>query len=156
MDKTNKATVPTPLQQNIEVDVCIVGAGIAGLTSAYLLGKEGKRVAVLDGKDVGGGETGRTTAHLSNALDDRYFNIESVFGEEGSRLAAQSHVAAIDRIEAIVREERIDCDFERVDGYLFTSTGKDTATLDQELVAARIAGLGRKRRLGISPRYGIE
>src|SRR5262245_17033882 len=59
-----------PLKKNLTADVCVVGAGIAGLTTAYLLAKEGKKVVVLEAAAVGGGETGRTTAHLSNALDD--------------------------------------------------------------------------------------
>ena len=68
----------------------------------------------------GGGQTQRTTAHLSNALDDRYFEIEWLHGSEGAKLAADSHTAAIDRIESIIGEERIACDFVRLDGYLFS------------------------------------
>src|SRR4029453_974793 len=117
------ATADTPapgaLTGTIEADVCIVGAGIAGLTTAYLLGRFGKRVVVLDDGPVAGGETGRTTAHLTWALDDFYAEIEKMHGPEGARIAAESHMAAVDRIEAIVREERIDCEFERVDGYWF-------------------------------------
>src|SRR5665811_518442 len=97
--------------------VCIVGAGIAGLTTAYLLGRAGKSVAVLDDGSIISGETERTTAHLVTALDDRYFELEKLHGERGARLAAESHAAAIDQIERIVNEEKIDCDFERLDGY---------------------------------------
>jgi thioredoxin reductase len=89
------------LDGNTRVDVAVVGAGIAGMTTAYLLQREGKRVAVLDDNTVGGGMTQRTTAHLTNAIDDRYFEIERIHGKDGARLAAQSHTAAIDRIEAI-------------------------------------------------------
>ena len=70
------ATADTPsqsrLKENIRTDVCIIGAGIAGMTTAYLLGREGRSVVVLDDGLIGGGMTGRTTAHLSNAYDDRY------------------------------------------------------------------------------------
>ena len=90
------------LLTDIRADVCIVGAGIAGLTTAYLLALEGKRVVVLDDGPIGGGMTGRTTAHLVNALDDRYYDLEQLHGERGARLAAASHSAAVDRIEAIV------------------------------------------------------
>src|ERR1051325_8064661 len=89
------------LERNISVDVCIVGAGIAGITTAYLLAQEGRAVAVLDDGRIAGGETSRTTAHLVNALDDRYYEIEEMHGEKGARMAAESHSAAIDRIEAI-------------------------------------------------------
>jgi len=64
------------LSQSIETDVCIVGAGISGLTTAYLLAKAGRKVIVIDDGLIGGGETSRTTAHLSNALDDRIYRIE--------------------------------------------------------------------------------
>ena len=103
-------TIPaSPLSKDTSTDVCIIGAGIAGLTTAYLLAREGKSVVVLDDGPIGGGMTARTTAHLTNALDDRFYELERLFGEEGSRLAAQSHTAAIDRVEAIVAQEKFDC-----------------------------------------------
>src|SRR5438552_15682252 len=104
------------LTKDATADVCVVGAGIAGLTTAYLLAEEGRSVVVLDDGPIAGGETSRTTAHLVNALDDRYFELERMHGEKGSRLAAESHTAAIDRVEAIVIKEKIMCDFERLDG----------------------------------------
>src|SRR3954470_22840886 len=93
------------LAGDLTTDVCIVGAGISGLTTAYLLAKEGRQVVVLDDGPIGGGETGRTTAHLASALDDRFYHLEQLHGEKGARLAAESHSAAIDRIESIVATE---------------------------------------------------
>ncbi len=90
-----------PLAKDVKAEVCVIGAGIAGLSTAYLLAREGLSVVVLDDGPVGGGQTGRTTAHLSNAIDDRYLEVERVHGVEGARLAAESHTAAIDRIESI-------------------------------------------------------
>lgn len=128
------------LRNNIDSDVCVIGAGIAGLTTAYLLLLEGRTVVVLDDGPVGGGQTERTTAHLSNAIDDRYFKIAQLHGEEGSRLAASSHTLAIDRVEQIVLAEDIECDFERLDGFLFGSPDK-ASLLDRELKAVHKAGL---------------
>src|SRR5438552_2684280 len=88
-----------PLVRDTTADVCVVGAGIAGLSTAYLLASAGKSVIVLDDGPIAGGQTQRTTAHLSNALDDRYTELEKIHGEKGSRLAAESHTAAINRIE---------------------------------------------------------
>src|SRR5262249_22072092 len=88
-----------PLDRDQKTDVCIVGAGIAGMTCAYLLGRENKKVTVLDDGPIGGGQTERTSAHLANAIDDRYFEIERLHGERGAQLAARSHTAAIDQIE---------------------------------------------------------
>ncbi|HEX7238055.1 MAG TPA: FAD-dependent oxidoreductase [Gammaproteobacteria bacterium] len=137
--------VPAPdyasLGEDAVADVCIVGAGIAGMTTAHALAAEGRSVVVLDDGPVGGGMTRRTTAHLSNAIDDRYLRIERLHGPEGARVAAASHTAAIDRIEAIVRDEGIDCEFERVDGYLVAAPGTPQDFLGRELAAAQRAGL---------------
>ena len=86
------------LAEDARPDACIVGAGIAGLTTGYLLARKGLSVIVLDDGPIGGGMTSRTTAHLSNAIDDRYYEIERMHGERGARLAAESHTAAIHRI----------------------------------------------------------
>src|SRR4051812_47774421 len=130
-----------PLLDNIRTDVCVVGAGIAGLTTAYLLARAGRKVVVLDDGPIGAGMTQMTSGHLTCMLDDRYFELERVHGTHGARLAAESHAAAIDRIEANVAEERIDCDFARVEGYLFLAAGDRVETLDKELAAAHRAGL---------------
>ena len=145
-----------PLTEDATADVCIVGAGIAGITTAYLLTQAGKRVVVLDDGPVGGGETGRTTAHLSNAIDDRFYRIEHLHGERGSRIAAASHGAAIDRIEAIVRAEGIDCDFERVDGYLFLGGDGEEEELARELEAAHRAGLNDVEPLDRIPKVPFD
>src|SRR5689334_12759549 len=105
------ATANTPIQsrlkESIRTEICIVGAGIAGLSTAYLLGLEGRSVVVLDDGLIGGGMTGRTTAHLTNAYDDRYAEIERLHGAEASRLTAGSHTSAIDKVGEIVAREKI-------------------------------------------------
>jgi glycine/D-amino acid oxidase-like deaminating enzyme/nitrite reductase/ring-hydroxylating ferredoxin subunit len=140
-----------PLTSDAHADVCIVGAGIAGLTTAYLLTKEGRRVIVVDDGPTAGGETCRTTAHLVSALDDRFYHLERLHGAEGARLAGQSHAAAIDKIEQIVRDEQIDCDFMRLDGYLFVPPGDDLAQLEDELKASHRAGLTDVSRVERAP-----
>jgi glycine/D-amino acid oxidase-like deaminating enzyme/nitrite reductase/ring-hydroxylating ferredoxin subunit len=149
------ATANVPLQsalaEDTSADVCVVGAGIAGMTTAYLLAREGKSVVVLDDGPIGSGMTERTTAHLTNAIDDRYYELERLHGEKGARLAAESHTAAIDRIESIVNEEGIDCEFERLDGYLFTGPRKSKKELDDELKAAHRAGLTGVERIQRAP-----
>jgi glycine/D-amino acid oxidase-like deaminating enzyme/nitrite reductase/ring-hydroxylating ferredoxin subunit len=139
------------LEADTRADVCIVGAGIAGLTTAYLLAREGISVVVLDDGPLAGGETCRTTAHLVSALDDRYYELERFHGETGARLAALSHSAAIDRIEKIVADERIACGFERLDGYLFCPPGESAETLERELEAVHHAGLVDVERVARAP-----
>ncbi len=129
------------LKQEVTTDVLIIGGGIAGLTAAYCLLKSGRHVIVVDDGLIASGESGRTTAHLTCALDDRYYELESVFGEESSRLAAESHMAAIDWIESTVAGENIDCSFERVDGYLFVDPTDKTENLEKEFEATRRAGI---------------
>src|SRR6185503_20384588 len=107
------------LEGDVEVDVAINGGGMFGLSAAYFLSQEGKRVAVLEDGVIGSGETGRTTAHLASALDDRFFRLIQLHGEDGARLGWQSHAAAIDEIEEIVGRHRMACDFERLPGVLF-------------------------------------
>src|SRR5215204_4112121 len=112
MNTTEVPDLPA-VNQDMRASVCIVGAGISGMTTAYLLARAGRAVVVIDDGPIGGGETGRTTAHLTAALDDRYYQIQKLHGQEGARLAAESHSAAITRIESIASLEDIDCDFER-------------------------------------------
>jgi glycine/D-amino acid oxidase-like deaminating enzyme/nitrite reductase/ring-hydroxylating ferredoxin subunit len=138
---TAEAPAARRLSEDTSADVVVVGAGIAGLTTAYMLAREGKAVVALDDGPVAGGETSRTTAHLASALDDRYYELERLHGARGARLAAESHAAAVDLIEEIVNSERIDCDFTRLDGYLFVPHGQPTDALGDELSAAHRAGL---------------
>jgi len=121
------------LVEDTRTDVCIVGAGIAGLSTAYQLAKAGKSVIVLDDGPPGGGQTGLTTAHLANAIDDRFQFVESVRGLDAVRMAWESHGAAVDAIERIVREEKIECFFERLNGYLFRDPSSPADVLEKEL-----------------------
>lgn len=123
-----------PLKKDLSTDICIVGGGIVGLTCAYHLAKQGKSVVLIDQGAIGGGQTARTSAHLTWVLDERYSQLETFFGKNGITLAAQSHAAAIDAIEKIISEEHIACDFERVDGYLFAATKDQIKILDQEFL----------------------
>ncbi len=138
---TGETGARAPLQQDLRADVCVVGAGIAGMSTAYLLAREGRSVVVLDHGRIAGGETHHTTAHLCNAMDDGFIWLERMHGRDATRLVAESHGAAIARIEAIVADEDIACDFDRVDGYLFEPPGQTTAGLGDELAAARRAGV---------------
>ncbi len=150
-ERTARKLWTAPLAENLTADVCVIGAGIAGVSVAYLLMREGRDVVLIDDGPVGGGMTGRTTAHLVTALDDRYYELEKLLGQEFSRLAAESHTAAIDRIEKIVRDENLDCDFARVNGYLFLPPGGSVTDLKHELEAAHRAGLREVERVDEMP-----
>ncbi len=147
---TSKEPSIPALDENINADVCIVGTGIAGMTTAYLLAREGKSVVILDKGQIGSCETAHTTAHLSNVLDAGYRKIEVLHGATNAQLIAQSHTAAIAQIESIVAKEKIDCDFERLDGYLLFPDRDSPRKFQQEWQAAKRAGL-RVRKLKQSP-----
>ena len=134
----------------------MVGAGIVGLLTGYLLAKEGKSVIILDEGPVGAGQTERTSAHLASAIDDRFTVIEKMHGEEGSRICYESHSSGIQLIESIARDEGIDCDFARIDGLLFAAPGESDQTLDEELAAAKRVGFAGVEKLASMTIAGKE
>ena len=143
------------LAGGLDADVLIVGAGISGLTTAYCLAREGYCPVVVDMREPGSGETQNTSAHLASVLDDRFMHLEKIHGEERSRLAYQSHAAAIDFIEATVEKWKIECDFRRVEGHLFASP-EQKDFLRQELEASRRAGHAHAEWMETTPLRGIE
>jgi glycine/D-amino acid oxidase-like deaminating enzyme/nitrite reductase/ring-hydroxylating ferredoxin subunit len=150
------ATVPDypPLKGDDSADVCVIGAGIAGLTTAYMLLRAGKSVIVIDATGVGAGETGRTTAHFFPP-DERFFEIERGFGTEKAGLVADSYRKATDCVEAIIRSEKIDCEFERLDGFLFSPEQRWDDTLEHEYAVTTRLGLD-VRRLERVPGVGFD
>src|SRR4051812_31270290 len=100
-------------------DVCVIGSGIAGLSTAYELSSNGVDVVVLDRGAIAGGMTARTSAHLTSMSDDTFKKLNDMRGVEGGKTFYQSHAAAISRIEQIQANDGIACNFRRVNGYLF-------------------------------------
>ena len=144
-----------PLSHTEGCDVCVVGGGIAGLTTAYLLAESGRSVVLLEANDtVASGETAFTTAHLSWVIDDRFAHLASVRGDDVARIGAGSHRSAIDFIREVVTRERIDCDFERVDGYLFNGETNVSIDLDREEESLRKLGI-EYERVAASPLPGL-
>ncbi|HEY7375528.1 MAG TPA: FAD-dependent oxidoreductase [Polyangia bacterium] len=139
-EATPAPAYPT-LAGNETADVAVVGGGITGITAALLLARAGRRVAVIEARRIGKGESGKTTAHLTEALDVPYHTLISRFGLAGARMAADAQRAAIDRIAAFTDECGIDCDFQRLSGFAFAETRGEQAALEREAAAARRLGL---------------
>jgi glycine/D-amino acid oxidase-like deaminating enzyme/nitrite reductase/ring-hydroxylating ferredoxin subunit len=130
-----------------EVDVAIIGAGIAGATTAALLKRAGLRVAVIDAARIGVGESGRTTAHLTEALDVRYHDLVGRFGLAAAREVAAAQRASIDLLERLCEEvdarpperftTKVGCGFTRVPGYLFAedAAGEDDVRAEADAAA---------------------
>lgn len=129
------------LAGELRADVAVVGAGIAGLTTAYLLQRAGVRVAVIEAGEVGWGESCHTSAHLTAVQDTRWYEIARTFGREAARRTATAGMQAIALVERICAEHGIDCDLARVPGWLFTERRRDMHEIEREAEAAAAAGL---------------
>lgn len=123
------------MKRDLEVDVAVVGGGITGLTAGYLLKQSGLKVVVLEKGSLGQGEISHTTAHLTYVTDHRLSNLVDDVGPHAARETWSAGRAAIDRIESIVGELNIDCEFERVPGYLhapWSSNDDDRSMLQRD------------------------
>lgn len=138
-------TAPFPdhprLTEDIDVDVAVVGGGIAGLSTAWELSRAGRRVAVLEADRIASGVTGYTTAKVSALHSLVYDRLRRTRGVEAARLYARSQLDAVDRLVAIVGELDIDCDLERVSAYSYGSGPTSRAAVEAEARAAADAGL---------------
>jgi len=115
------------LDRDIDVDVLVVGAGLTGITTAYLLSQEGVRVALIDRERVASADTARTTAHLTYVTDARMRELVKKFGKDAARVFWQGGAVAIDTIEQIHEETNANAGFARVPGYLHAPIGQDPA-----------------------------
>src|SRR5882762_9075583 len=111
------------LQRNVGVDVLVIGAGVTGISAAYLLKQAGLSVALIERERVVSVDTGHTTAHLTYVTDVELQELARNFGNDHAQAAWDAGAAAIDEIEKIVREEAIDCEFTRVPAYVHVRVG---------------------------------
>ena len=134
------------LQKNINVDVLVVGAGITGITTAYLLKRAGLTVALIERERVVSIDTGHTTAHLTFVTDVGLHELANNFGNDHAQAAWDAGAAAIDEIERIVQEEEIQCEFTRAPGYLHaclnTFSEEEISSLKKEARLATKLGFG--------------
>lgn len=129
------------LNEDLSVDVAVVGAGITGITAAYLLTQEGLKVAILEAGTVLNGTTGHTTAKLTAQHDIIYDELISHFGEEKARQYYESTSSAIEFVERLVNEKGIDCDFSKEDAYVYATTEQSKKKLGTESEAYQRLGI---------------
>jgi glycine/D-amino acid oxidase-like deaminating enzyme/nitrite reductase/ring-hydroxylating ferredoxin subunit len=152
---TDVASDAKPLKNDERTGVVVVGSGIAGLSTAYELQARGIEVVVLDRGKIGKGMTARTTAHLSPICDDTFESFAKIRGEDMAKLFWQSHSAGIDRMAEIVKTHGIECNFRRLDAYLFPAPETKQSELDSELRAVRKAGADAEKVKGV-PLKGLR
>ncbi len=136
------------LEKDIEADVCIIGAGISGISVAEQCVRRGLNVVLIEARDIlsgkspttdlaitnaRSGETGRTSGHLASDLDDGYTAIEQTFGREGAQAAAESHDWAIKHVGEVAKELDINCEYRMLKGYDFSQYLVGTKEHDEDM-----------------------
>lgn len=153
------SSIPTfpKLDRDMETDVLVIGSGIAGISTAYELVRKGANVTMIEARHMLGGETGRTSGHLSSDLDDGYTEIAKKHGKEGAKLAAQSHDWAAKRVGEISKELGIECEYRQLKGYNVSQYlhgtkehDEDMKSMKKDVEAAREAGLDASYQAGFA------
>jgi glycine/D-amino acid oxidase-like deaminating enzyme/nitrite reductase/ring-hydroxylating ferredoxin subunit len=117
-------TIPRrePLKGDVAADVAIIGAGMAGILTAYMLGRRGVKAVILDAGRIAGGQTGRTTAKITSQHGMIYDALATRFGREAAAKYARANEQAVRKYARIIHDERIDCDFHRTRAWLYSKT----------------------------------
>lgn len=139
LDSTAKTNYPS--MENVTVDVAIIGAGIAGITAAYLLKKAGKTVALIEAQKIAASASGHTTAKITSLHQLVYADLIDRHGEDKARLYGESNQAGVEFVAATVEQEGIDCDFQRNDTYSFAEDKSNLEQVQKEYDAAIKLGL---------------
>ena len=141
------------LTGDLTTDVCVIGAGIAGLSAAVEAALANLRVVVLEATSVGAGETSATSAHLTNVFDAGFRYVERHSSLQATRLAANGHMAAITRVQELSNAYDIESHFQRVPGYLFAHDGAANGDVDDEFAVTQRCNepMWRPERLADSP-----
>lgn len=143
------------LDRDLTTDTAVIGAGIAGIHVAYELVRRGHAVVLLEARDVLSGESGRTSGHLTNDLDDGYVQIAKKHGEGGARVAAESHAWARERVGEVVAELGIECEYRRVRAYDVSQYVRGAEGYEGEIEELREEA-GMQARLGIESRFDVS
>ena len=112
-----------------ETEILIIGGGITGATSAYLLSKKGEKVILLEKGKLGESVTCCTTGFLTQVIDTNPIKLIRLFGQEKASLILKSHFDAINDIENIIKTEKINCDFKRCTNYIYANSSREEKKL---------------------------
>ncbi|MBO5413541.1 MAG: FAD-dependent oxidoreductase [Clostridia bacterium] len=143
VDSTKKTNFPK-LNSNLSTDVCIIGGGMTGLATAYMLKDSGLKVTLLEASEVGMGVTANTTAKITSQHDLFYDYLIKSFGLDTAKKYLDSNEEAIQTIENIIKAENIDCNFEHQDAYVYTCSKDYIQKIKDETAAVKSLGLDAK------------
>ena len=127
------------LNRDIKADVLIIGAGISGILTAYMLKQNGRDVILIDAAEVASGNTKNTTAKITSQHNLIYHKLISEFGEEKARQYAKANELAIKKYKEIIEEREIECDFEPKSSYIYSLN--EVNSLREEVDAANKVGI---------------
>ena len=133
------------LNKNIEADVCIIGAGITGIMTAYMLKDSGLKICLIEKGEVCSGVTENTTAKVTSQHGLIYRYLDDSFGIEFARKYLKSNEEAINMIEDIVKKENIECEFQRTDNYIYTCTNEYIQRIKDEVETVNKLGLNAEQ-----------
>ncbi len=129
------------LQDTLNVETVVIGAGMAGILTAYFLKKKGHSAVVVETKRLGSGQTKGTTAKITSQHGLCYHQMIQKVGRGKAECYARANEAAINLYRQLIEEEEIDCEFQSCNSYLYTRREADRATLQKESVAAVSLGI---------------
>jgi len=147
------------LRNDLSTDVCVIGSGIAGISIAYELVSRGVKVAMIEAREVVSGESGRTSGHLSSALDDSFVDIASKHGNSGAKIAAESHQWAIKHVGEVSKKLGIECEYRIIPDYEISQYetshpkhAEELKEIQEDLKKAKDLGLA----VSFRPGYAIK
>ena len=121
------------LKEDINAEVCIIGGGIVGAITAYLLEKNGVNVVVLEKNKICMGVTANSTAKLTSQHGLFYKYLENENGLNFAKKYLESNEEGIKLAEKIIKEETIDCDYEKKDAYVFATNESELKKIEEEI-----------------------
>lgn len=134
----------------LNTDVLIIGGGLAGATTAFLLCGSGKKVALVEKDIIGHSTTGYTTAHITAVLDTNFSKLIDLYGKEKVEKIWDAGMVAIDKIEEITKKHNIECEFSRCPAFIFAADENQTKEVKEDEVAANSIGIKTTERDDIS------
>ena len=141
--KSEKEKFPK-LEKDTKADVCIIGGGLTGITTAYYLSKTNLKVVLLEKYRICEHTSGNTTAKITSQHDLFYDYLIQSQGKEKAKQYLEANEQAIENIASIIQKENIDCDFERQDNYVYTLKQDDVIKIKKEVEAVNSLGFPAK------------